>query len=68
MFSCKMASKSDFETFLAPFLVDFGVILEASGYHVADFLGVFFQGLFFDGFLCLRRISMSSRGVPREGL
>ena len=28
-------------------------------------MGVFVQGLFFDGFLCLRVISASSRGVPR---
>ena len=68
MFFCKMASKSDSDTFLASFWVDLGVILEASGRHLDDFLGVFFQGLFFDGFLCLRGISMSSRGVPREGL
>ena len=68
MFFCKMASKSDFDTFLAPFWVDFGIIWEVSGQYVGDFLGVFFQGLFFDGFLCLRVISVSSRGVPREGL
>ena len=63
-----MASKRDFGTFLGQFWMDFGVILESSGQYVGDFLGVFFQGLFFDGFLCLRVISMSSRGVPREGL
>ena len=42
MFFCKMASESDFDTFLAPFGLDFGVILEASGRYFDDF---FFRGV-----------------------
>ena len=71
MFFCKMASKSDFDTFLAQFWVAFGGILEAYGRHSSDFLGTFFQGLFFDGFLCLRPISGRLKESPgrdyREG-
>ena len=62
-----MASKSDFDTFLAPFWVAFGGILEDYGRHSGDFLGTFFQGLFFDGFLCLRAVSRRLRESPGEG-
>ena len=61
-----MASKSDFETFLAQFWVDFGIISETSGRHFGDFLGTFFQGLFSDGFLCLQVIAPQAWGVPGE--
>ena len=47
MFFCKMASKSDFDTFLAPFWVAFVIILEVSGRHFGDFLGIFFKVEFF---------------------
>ena len=71
MFFCKIASKNDFDTLLTPFLVYLGVILKASGQYVGDFLGVFFQGLLFDGFLCPRATSRRLRESPgrdyREG-
>ena len=37
MIFCKMASKSDFDIFLAPFWKDFGLILEASGNILVTF-------------------------------
>ena len=68
MFFCKMASKSDFVTFLAPFLVDFGFILEASGNILVTFWVSFFKVCFLMNF----RVSDGYRavpwGVPREGL
>ena len=41
-----MASKSDFDTFLAPFWVDFGLILEASGNILVTFWVSFFKVCF----------------------
>ena len=41
-----MASKRDFDTFLAPFLVDFGLILEASGNILVTFWVSFFRVCF----------------------
>ena len=66
-----MASKTDFVTFLAPLWMDCGLIFGGLWQHVGDFWGVCFQGVFFDGFLCLRAVSRRLRESPgrdyREG-
>ena len=41
-----MASKSYFDTFLSPFLMDFGLILEASGDILVTFWVTFFKVCF----------------------
>ena len=64
MFFCKMASKSDFDTFLAQFWMDFGVILEASGRHVGDFLVLFFKASFLTDF-CVSGGYRVSLGSPQ---
>ena len=60
MFFCKMASKSDFDTFLAPFWMDFGLILEASG----NILVTFWVSVFKVCFLMDFSVSGGYRAVP----
>ena len=43
---CKMASKRDFDIFLAPFWMNFGFILEASGNILVTFWVSFFKACF----------------------
>ena len=62
-----MASKNDFETFLAPFWVHFGIILEASGRHFGDFLGTVFKVYFFIDF-CVSGEYPAGPGNPQGGI
>ena len=66
MFFCKMASESDFETFLAPFWVHFGVIWEASGRlfgHFGKFFPRFIFRVGFQGFKADRRVYFLGPGA-----
>ena len=71
MFFCKMASKSDFVTFLPNFLVDFGVILEASGNILVTFWVSFFKVCFLMDFCVSESYQVSPGESPgrdyREG-
>ncbi len=67
MFFCKMASESDFETFLAQFWFHFGVILEASGRLFGDFLGTFFKVCFLIDF-CLAKEHRELQGTSQGGI
>ena len=62
-----MASKSDFDTFLAPFWVAFGVILKASGRQFGTFWLPFFKVDFLMDFVSPGHIE-PCQGVPGEGL
>ena len=71
MFFCKMASKSDFDTFLAPFWEDFGIILEASGNILVTFWVSFFKVCFLMDFCVSEGYRRAPGGSPgrdyREG-